>query len=108
MCVRKEVIFTDEAFEAEAEMTATEFNEFHRIVQVLEETGTLRAPFAEKIAGRENLFAIRVRKGGNYRVFYAYDDGTSVWLLNGYEKKTEDIPRREIHQALALKRKYGL
>lgn len=104
----KEVVFTDEAFEAEAEMNVIEFNEFHRIVQILEETGSLRAPFAEKIAGRENLFAIRVRKGGNYRVFYAYDDGTMVWLLNGYEKKTESIPRREIQEAIRLKRKYGL
>jgi len=74
--------FTDETFEAEAEMTAAEFNEFHRIAQVLEETGSLRAPFAEKVAGRANLFAIRVRKGGNFRVFYAYDDGTLVWALH--------------------------
>jgi len=104
----KEVVFTDEAFEAEAEMNSAEHDEFHRIVQILEETGSLRAPFAEKIAGRENLFAIRVRKVGNYRVFYAYDDGTMVWLLNGYEKKTESIPRQEVRRAVALKRKYGL
>jgi len=106
--MRKEVVFTDEAFEAESEMNQTEFNELHRIVQILEETGSLKSPFAEKIAGRENLFAIRVRKGGNYRVFYAYDDGTMVWLLNGYEKKTETIPTRELNRAVALKRKYGL
>lgn len=30
------------------------------------------------------------------------------WLLNGYEKKTENIPRRELARARRLKRKYGL
>lgn len=105
---RKEIVFTEEAFRAEAEMTPAEFLQFHQLVQILEETGSLRAPFAEKIAGQKNLFALRVRKGGNYRVFYAYDDGTTVWLLNGYEKKSERIPLSELRRALQLKRKYGL
>ena len=39
--------------------------------------------------------------------FYAYDDGTAIWILNGYEKKTERIPRRELRRARQLKRKYG-
>ena len=37
-----------------------------------------------------------------------YDDGTAVWILNGYEKKTERIPKRELKRAKQLKRKYGL
>ena len=45
---------------------------------------------------------------GNARFFYAYDDGTAVWILNGYEKKTERIPKRELKRAKQLKRKYGL
>ena len=49
-----------------------------------------------------------VRKGGNARFFYAYDDGTAVWILNGYEKKTASIPKRELKRARRLKRKYGL
>ena len=58
--------------------------------------------------GEINLFAIRIRKGGKARFFYAYDDGTAVWILNGYEKKTESIPQRELKRARRLKRKYGL
>ena len=55
-----------------------------------------------------DLYAIRIRKGGNARFFYCYDDGTAVWILNGYEKKSERIPLRELQQAKRLKRKYGL
>lgn len=61
---------------------------------------------AEKV--ERGLFALRICKGGNARFFYCYDDGTDVWILNGYEKKTQTIPRRELEQARRLKRKYGL
>lgn len=74
----KEIIFSDEAFSAEAGMSPEAKTEFHRLVQILEENGFLLAPFAEKGAGEVNLFAIRVRKGGNFREFYAYDDGVSI------------------------------
>ena len=75
---------------------------------VLARDGRLEYPWGEKVEGDANLFAIRIRKGGNARFFYAYDDGTAIWILNGYEKKTERIPRRELRRARQLKRKYGL
>ena len=75
---------------------------------MLARDGRPEYPWGEKVGGENNLFAIRIRKGGNARFFYAYDDGTAVWILNGYEKKTEDIPRRELKRARQLKRKYGL
>jgi len=75
---------------------------------MLKRNGRLASPYGEKVEGEENLFAIRIRKGGNARFFYAYDDGTAVWILNGYEKKTDRIPKRELKRARQLKRKYGL
>ena len=68
----------------------------------------LEYPYGEKVEDETNLFAIRIRKGGNARFFYAYDDGTAVWILNGYEKKTERIPKQELKRARQLKRKYEL
>ena len=35
-------------------------------------------------------------------------DGTAIWILNGYEKKTQTIPLRELNRARQLKRKYDL
>ena len=104
----KKVIRTEEAIEAIGLMTAAEKLEFLRLAYILQETGRLEYPYAEKVAGADNLFAMRIRKGGNFREFYAYDDGVYIWLLNGYEKKSEKIPPRELKQALKLKRKYGL
>ena len=104
----KDVIETDESLDFFATMNEEEKAEYASILLELYENGRLSAPYGEKIAGDDNLFAIRIRKGGNARFFYAYDDGTAVWILNGYEKKTESIPKRELRRARRLKRKYQL
>lgn len=104
----KRVIRTEEAIEAIAEMTPDEYSEFLRLSKIIDETGRLEYPYGEKVGGEQNLFAMRIRKGGNFREFYAYDDGVCVWLLNGYEKKTEEIPKNELKRARQIKRKYGL
>ena len=104
----KIIIKTPESKEFELCLTAEEAREYAHVLLVLQDRGRLEWPLGEKVGGEDNLFAIRIRKGGNARFFYAYDDGTSVWILNGYEKKTEGIPRRELKRARQLKRKYGL
>lgn len=104
----KDIIETDECNEFRTLLTDEESAEYRRIRFILHRDGRLESPWGEKVEGEENLFAIRIRKGGNARFFYAYDDGTAVWILNGYEKKTDNIPRRELRRARNLKRKYDL
>ena len=104
----KDVIETEESRAFHVTMNDEEKEEYDFIYWMLKRNGRLESPYGEKIGGEVNLFAIRIRKGGNARFFYAYDDGTAVWILNGYEKKTEGIPRRELRRARQLKRKYGL
>lgn len=87
-------------------MNEAEAREYAHLLFELSEMGRLAYPDAERV--KAGLFALRVRVGGNARFFYCYDDGAAVWVLNGYEKKTEKIPVREIRQAERLKRKYGL
>ena len=104
----KDIIETDESRDFHVTMNDEEKEEYDFIYWVLKRNGRLASPYGEKVEGEVNLFAIRIRKGGNARFFYAYDDGTAVWILNGYEKKTENIPKRELKRARRLKRKYGL
>ena len=58
--------------------------------KTLRESGRLEYPWAEKVGGESNLFAIRIRKGGNARFFYAYDDGTAVWILTATRRKLNE------------------
>ena len=104
----KDIIETKECMEFYALLNPEEAGDYISARKTLRETGRLEYPYGEKVNGETNLFVIRIRKGGNARFFYAYDDGTAVWILNGYEKKTDNIPRRELKRARQLKRKYGL
>ena len=75
---------------------------------MLAQDGFCNAPHTEKVAGHANLFAIRITQGQNVRFFYCYDTGDAIYVLSGYEKKTEDIPVHEIKQALRLKKELKL
>ena len=75
--------------------------EYGEIVDRLEIDGRLVMPYGEKIEG-ENLFAIRVIRAGNIRVFYVYGNEDKVYGLSGYVKKTQDIPEHEMKKAQKL------
>ena len=81
-----------------AEQSAEVQAEYQTIVDMLEVEGRLTMPYGEKIES-ENLFAIRVIKAGNIRVFYVYGMGTDVFGIYGYVKKTQDIPDHEMKKA---------
>lgn len=72
--------------------------ELNGIVRRLELNGYLQMPYGEKIAG-ENLFAIRVVDAGNVRVFYVYGKHDLVFGIHAYEKKTQEIPEKDMNFA---------
>ena len=75
--------------------------EYDLIVEKLEAEGRLSMPEGEKIAG-ENLFAIRVIRAGNVRIFYVYGVDDFVYGIHAYVKKTRQIPKLEITLARKL------
>ena len=72
--------------------------ELNGIIYKLEMEGKLSMPFGEKIDGEE-LFVIRVIQAGNIRVFYVYGIADVVFGVHAHEKKTQDIPEKELKQA---------
>jgi len=56
---------------------------------------------------RDGIYEIRASHNGNiYRVFFIFDDGNIVMLLNGFQKKTQKTPTKEIYKALEIKKEY--
>ena len=46
---------------------------------------------------REGLYEIRASHDGNiYRAFFIFDEGNIVLLLNGFQKKSQKTPSKEI------------
>ena len=104
----KEVLYTEEAEAFVEDLPRLSKVKLVAITSLLETQGRLNKPHAEKVEGRENLYAITIYARDNPRVFYAYDTGTIVWLLSGYYKKTPKIPQRELNRALEIMGKLGL
>jgi len=104
----KEVLYTEEAESFARGLPRVSRAKLVATAEILGRQGYLNKPLAEKVEGHDNLFAITIHTGDNPRVFYAYDAGTVVWLLNGYNKKKMRIPKGEIAKAESIKRRLGL
>jgi len=63
--------------------------------------------FLDYIAGSDGLYEIRVEFESNiYRIFCCFDKGNIVVLFNGFQKKGQKTPKKEIDLALKLKDQY--
>ena len=55
----------------------------------------------------DGLFEARIKYQSNiYRVFCCFDEGRLVVLFNGFQKKTQKTPKKEIEKAMKLKKEY--
>lgn len=55
----------------------------------------------------DGIYEFRVNYGNNeMRIFFIYDGDTVVVLFNGFKKKTQKTPDREIKKAIKLKKEY--
>jgi phage-related protein len=75
------------------------------IVSLLETTDRMPVKFVKYL--RDGLYELRMEYDGNtYRVFFIFDDGCVVVLFNGFQKKTQKTPDREIENAIKIKESY--
>ncbi len=63
--------------------------------------------YLKKLEGTESLFEIRIEFAGDiFRIFCFFDEDKLVILLNGFAKKTQKTPKREIERAVRLQEQY--
>jgi len=56
---------------------------------------------------RDGIYEFRVNYGNNeFRIFFIYDGDTIVMLFNGFKKKTQKTPQKEIEKAIKFKTEY--
>jgi phage-related protein len=59
------------------------------------------------IEGTTGIYEIRVEVGSDiYRVFSFFDKGQLVIVINGFQKKSQKTPKKEIALAEKLKKQY--
>ena len=63
--------------------------------------------FLKHLKGSDGLYEIRIHSGTNiFRVFCCFDAGSIVILFNGFQKKSQKTPNKEIVKAVRLKHEY--
>ena len=63
--------------------------------------------FLKHLSGTDGLYEIRIEYQSNiYRVFCCFDKGNLVVLFNGFQKKTQKTPKKELLKAKTLKDSY--
>lgn len=106
--MKKTVIQLSQALAFAQEMSDLSQKKYVAICKILGEQGFANSPLTEKLEGQSNLFAIRIMTSGNERFFYCYAIEDIIFILCGYEKKTNHIPSKELAKALAIKKEIGL
>ncbi len=80
------------------------FNWTLKLIATLER---VPAKYFNHIKNSSGLYEIRVEVGSNiFRVFSFFDKGKVIILINGFQKKSQKTPKKEIEKAEKLKKQY--
>lgn len=79
-------------------------DEINIFLKTLANKGTLSVPDGKKI--NEELFEIRIKLNGQWRVLYAYCLENIILILSAFHKKTRQTPIREIKRARKRLKEY--
>lgn len=82
-------------------------DKIYKIIEAIETFERIPANYLKFIEGTKGLYEARIQLGSDiWRVFCFFDQGKLVILLNGFVKKTQKTPRKEIDKALVLMSNY--
>lgn len=104
----REIIFYENHFEDFFESLDSDLqNKIDEILYLITVIKQIPKKFFDSITGVKGLFEIRIEfKSNIYRIFCCFDKGNVVILFNGFQKKTQKTPVKEISKAELLMEKY--
>lgn len=74
---------------------------------LIEEIHKVPETYLKHIIKTDGLYEIRVQQGSDtFRIFCFFDDKKLVVLANGFQKKTQKTPKKEIDKALKIMEVY--
>jgi phage-related protein len=77
------------------------------VFKVIRTVDRVPQKFLKHIEGTDGSYEISIKVGSDiYRVFCCFDKGKIVILFNGFQKKSQKTPKKEIDKALKLKQEY--
>ena len=77
------------------------------VFELIKQVERVPKKFLEHLKGTDGLYEVRVEYQSNiYRIFCCFDEGMLVVLFNGFQKKTQKTPKKEIEKAERLMKEY--
>lgn len=77
------------------------------VFELIKQVDRVPEKFLKHLSGTDGLYEIRVEYQSDiFRIFCCFDDGRLVVLFNGFQKKTQKTPRKEILMAEKLMKNY--
>ncbi len=74
---------------------------------LIEEIDRVPETYLKYMDHTDGLFEIRVQLASDiFRIFCFFDEGQLIVLANGFQKKTQKTPKKEIEKALKIKKEY--
>ena len=77
------------------------------VFELIKQVDRVPEKFLKHLEGTDGLFEVRVEYQSNiYRIFCCFDEGRLVVLFNGFQKKTQKTPKKELEKAERLMKQY--
>ena len=105
--VRRVIVFEDHFKEFKKTLNRETLKKLYQVLTLIMVVEVVPEKFLQAIEGRRGLYEIRIEQGRNiYRVFCCFDEGNLIILFNGFQKKTQKTPIRQLEKAEALMKSY--
>lgn len=76
-------------------------------LELIEELERVPETYLKHIENTDGLYEIRVQQGSDiFRIFCFFDQGKLIVIANGFHKKTQKTPKKEIEKAIKIKNEY--
>lgn len=75
--------------------------------ELIEDLQKIPENYLKHIENTNGLYEIRIQQSNNiFRIFCFFDKGKLIVLANGFQKKTQKTPKKEIEKALKIMEEY--
>ena len=76
-------------------------------LELIEDVERVPETYLKHLENTDGLYEIRIQKGNDiFRIFCFFDIGQLIIIGNGFQKKTQKTPKKELELALKIKTQY--
>jgi phage-related protein len=76
------------------------------VLRLVEQLDPVPVQYLKKLVGTDGLWEARAQHGGDTFRLFGFFEGPQFWVVSGFAKKTEKVPRQEIELAEARRQDY--